>query len=53
MQSVLGGGTKGHVTRWAESTISVRDLALEHAPDTWWAWVNAYHYMYCKRWSVK
>ena len=29
------------------------DLALEHAPDAWWAWVNAYNYCYCKRWAVK
>lgn len=40
-------------SRRVDAWLRVHDLALEHAPDAWWAWVNAYNYMYCKRWSVK
>ncbi|MDG6971455.1 MAG: hypothetical protein JRN54_10185 [Nitrososphaerota archaeon] len=40
-------------SRKADAWLRIRDLALEHAPDAWWAWVNAYNYCYCKRWAVK
>lgn len=40
-------------SRKVDAWLRVRDLALVNAPDAWWAWVNAYGYMYCKRWSVR
>lgn len=40
-------------SRKVDAWLRVRDLALKHAPDAWWAWVNAYNYIYCKRWSLK
>lgn len=40
-------------SRRVEAWLRVREACMQREPGVWWAWVNAYHYMYCKRWSMK
>lgn len=39
--------------RRVDAWLGVREACLRSEPGLWWAWVNAYHAMYCGRWSMK